>query len=260
MSTWLLTWNPNKSGGPIYPDEVEEIEEFGFVAGSWSCGNTQRIGPGERFFLHRQAVEPRGLISSGYTDSSPYLDQHWSGRGTALYVDTIHDFLSEEPIIPLDELQQDPLLSASVWRTQASGVEIPSQIAVEIERRWEERTGLAGARPPAQEIVEDSTLPEGAQRRVIVNAYERNPVARRRCLEHHGYACAVCGVVLQDVYGPIAKSFIEVHHKKPLSKIGRKYRIDPVRDLVPICPNCHAIVHRADPPLSIRQARRRLRF
>jgi hypothetical protein len=32
----------------------------------------------------------------------------------------------------------------------------------------------------------------------------------------------------------------------PLKDIGESYKIDPVRDMIPLCPNCHAMVHRSN--------------
>ena len=40
-----------------------------------------------------------------------------------------------------------------------------------------------------------------------------------------------------------------------LSAIGMKYQIDPIKDLRPVCPNCHSVIHRDASPLSIEQAR-----
>lgn len=85
---------------------------------------------------------------------------------------------------------------------------------------------------------------EGAMTRVLVNRYERDQNARNICLEAHGYNCSVCGMNFEQVYGPIGKDFIHVHHIKPIAQIGKEYEIDPVNDLVPVCPNCHAMLHK----------------
>lgn len=84
---------------------------------------------------------------------------------------------------------------------------------------------------------------EGARRRVVVNAYERDPVARRKCLQHHGFSCVICGFDFLRFYGSAAEGFIHVHHLKPLSEIRGEYVVDPVDDLRPVCPNCHAVIH-----------------
>jgi 5-methylcytosine-specific restriction protein A len=47
------------------------------------------------------------------------------------------------------------------------------------------------------------------------------------------------------------EGFIHVHHIKPLAKLGSNYKIDPIKDLRPVCPNCHAVLHRKDFPYSL---------
>lgn len=105
----------------------------------------------------------------------------------------------------------------------------------------------------ADEIELTLKLVEGAHKTVLVNAYERNPVARARCLLHYGLVCAACGINFGKVYGSVAEGFIHVHHLRILSSISKEYEVDPIQDLRPVCPNCHAVIHMADPPFTIGQ-------
>ncbi len=91
--------------------------------------------------------------------------------------------------------------------------------------------------------INDSMYIEGNVEKVYVSKYERNANARKECLKHFGYDCQVCGFNFEDVYGEIGKSYIHVHHIVPLSKINKEYVIDPIRDLIPLCPNCHSMIH-----------------
>lgn len=84
---------------------------------------------------------------------------------------------------------------------------------------------------------------EGESASVVLNKYERNPKARAACLAAHGTACSVCGIDFGKEYGPEFEGKIEVHHIVPLSEIGAEYTVDPVKDLVPVCPNCHSALH-----------------
>ena len=93
------------------------------------------------------------------------------------------------------------------------------------------------------EIDENVSLPEGEKRQVTVNKYERNQKARDLCIKKYKAKCCICSFSIGDTYGEIAKGFIHVHHVKPLSEIGTKYTVDPVKDLRPVCPNCHAVIH-----------------
>ncbi len=85
---------------------------------------------------------------------------------------------------------------------------------------------------------------EGAKTKVTVNKYERNPITRQRCIEHYGYSCSICTFNFHQIYGDIGKNFIHVHHIKPLHEIRENYIVDPIKDLIPVCPNCHAMLHR----------------
>lgn len=92
---------------------------------------------------------------------------------------------------------------------------------------------------------------EGTAIQVIQTKYERNPRARKVCLEHYGYKCSVCDFDFQKIYGELGTNFIHVHHLTQVSTIGKTYQINPINDLRPVCPNCHAMLHRQNPPLEI---------
>lgn len=80
--------------------------------------------------------------------------------------------------------------------------------------------------------------------------YERNRLNRKLCIERNGCICKICRFDFEKTYGEIGKNFIHVHHIIPISQIGPGYRIDPEKDLIPICPNCHAMLHRFSPPIT----------
>jgi 5-methylcytosine-specific restriction protein A len=109
--------------------------------------------------------------------------------------------------------------------------------------------------PLAEEVLPSETYTEGAVRRVLTNAYERDENARREAIKFHGCICKVCGFDFEASYGSIGKNFIHVHHIVPLSSIGKEYVVNPKTDLVPICPNCHAMIHRKTPPFLIEELR-----
>lgn len=94
---------------------------------------------------------------------------------------------------------------------------------------------------------------EGAKIQVTVNAYERSEKARKKCIEYHGCVCAVCGLNFAHLYGKLGEGFIHVHHIKPLSEVNSEYSLDPVNDLIPVCPNCHAMIHQTKPVKGIEE-------
>lgn len=83
--------------------------------------------------------------------------------------------------------------------------------------------------------------------------YERNREAREACIRyfrslHHGHiVCECCGFDFEKAYGEMGKDFIEVHHRNPISQSGGEHAIDPKKDLVPLCSNCHSMIHRLAP-------------
>ena len=105
------------------------------------------------------------------------------------------------------------------------------------------------------ELSGNATVIEGAKRRVTVNSYERDASARRTCIKKWGLNCAACDFNFTDMYGELGDGFIHVHHLMPLHSIKQEYALAPEQDLRPVCPNCHAMLHRREPPLSIDELR-----
>lgn len=113
---------------------------------------------------------------------------------------------------------------------------------------------LAGIDPNPDEVEEDDSEQvsalEGTARRMLANRYERSRANRLRCIRHYGATCWVCDFDFKQRYGPAGDGLIVVHHVVPVSQLGPAYRLNPLRDLVPLCDNCHRMVHTQDPPIS----------
>jgi predicted HNH restriction endonuclease len=103
------------------------------------------------------------------------------------------------------------------------------------------QTALSGRLP--EEITEEQVFSEGAVRRILINAYERDRRARDRCIEKQGTRCCICEVSFGEKYGPQAEGLIHIHHKRALGKLRKSYKVNPIEDLCPVCPNCHAVIH-----------------
>ena len=125
-----------------------------------------------------------------------------------------------------------------------------------------EKNKLTGVELITEEIsTEDSEdLFEGAKKSVTINAYERNPKARSLCIKHWGTKCTICGFDFEEKYGKIGQGFIHVHHLVPVSEIGQSYQIDPINDLRPVCPNCHSMLHKTNPPLTIEELKDEIKY
>jgi HNH endonuclease len=114
--------------------------------------------------------------------------------------------------------------------------------------------------PSEAELVSpaESKLIEGGRTLVQVNRFERDPRARRLCIQIFKAKCAVCGFDFAETYGKIGAGFIHVHHLRPLSMRRMKHKVDVRRDLRPVCPNCHEMLHRKKPPFSIAALRAKI--
>ena len=110
-----------------------------------------------------------------------------------------------------------------------------------------------------EEVPFESNLYEGAARTVSILSRQRSARARKRCLGHYGYDCAVCGFNFERVYGEIGRKFIHVHHLTSLAKAKGSQKIDPIDDLRPVCPNCHAMLHSQNPEMAIKELKKQMK-
>jgi len=108
------------------------------------------------------------------------------------------------------------------------------------------------------ETIEKTGYEEGAISEVKHTFYERNIKNRKIALDHHGNACKICNFRTDEKYGKDHKDIIEVHHVVPVSEMGRGYLVDPRKDLVPLCPNCHSLVHKRKPAFTIDEIKEQL--
>lgn len=255
---YILKWNPKKFEWEGMPDDVSSLASSGQLSGYWKCGVTKRILPGDRLFLLRVGVEPCGIVGSGRALGKPCWRRDFQNRERkGLYVEVDFDALldpSVTPVLNFERLMQRDLVGAP-WKVQGSGKGIPGPVLRRLEQVW--RSHLATLKRPedwSPVALRDPFL-EGVAARVSTNRFERNRGARQACIQHHGCRCAVCDFSFAAAYGEAGAGFIEVHHIKPVAVRRKQYAVDPVRDLIPVCPNCHAMIHRRARPLSIEAIR-----
>jgi len=252
MNSYIFAWNPKNWIWEDLPECVVEANQTGRYLAKWSCANVKKIRKGDRAFLVKLGEQPKGIIGSGFVVSDVYEANHWNteqaitGKKTNR-VNIEFDVLSETPIVCDNELRQD-VFKRQIWYTQKSGISIDKSIAIELEKLWQSKTkGLT-----QEEIISASKCYlEGKSVLRNVYSYERNNEARAICLEKYGYKCYICDFSFEQFYGKLGKNFIHVHHIKPISEIGGEYKINPIKDLVPVCPNCHAMLHRKVPAIDV---------
>ena len=181
------------------------------------------------------------------------FDQKWKGNGhhqSLEHIDLIENHGYTLKTFPM-EYQED---ENGTPRIKGFTPLLENKILASVSGRW---FALSEKRSAELSIPEEVIFPEkfeeGSTKKISVNAYERNPKARQACIEHYGCKCFICGFNFEEKYGAIGKGFIHVHHEVPLSEIKKEYIVDPINDLKPLCPNCHAIIHRTTPPITVNE-------
>lgn len=266
MSTFVLTWNPDKWSilDAEYDQYMARTAGGESIEERWSTGSRKSgITKGARAYLLRQERD-RGLVASGVFDGEVRQLAHWDPARP-------HDLanyatVSWDTWLPVDERLPTEALEGSIphvhWVMQGSGIHVPEPSSTALASMWDHHLDHLGRQPvwSPDEVPPGTTYAEGATKQITVNRYERDQRARAECIRHHGTDCAVCGLSFGAHYGEdLGGGFIHVHHLKDLSLLGEDYEIDPIHDLRPVCPNCHAMLHRERPALSIDDLRRHLR-
>jgi 5-methylcytosine-specific restriction enzyme A len=152
-------------------------------------------------------------------------------------------------------------LSADEWPAEWSAFELSirrERIVPEELQPREMRELLAGLAVPmfgmivalagTDDVEADTSALEGASFEEWSRRYERKPINREICLALKGCRCWCCGLDFAERYGPEARGVIEVHHRIPVSGMRPGYLVHPVRDLFPVCSNCHTVLHLTEPP------------
>ncbi|MCC9206355.1 restriction endonuclease [Arthrobacter sp. zg-Y769] len=172
---------------------------------------------------------PRGLAGHGVVVPP--------GIGTSADAVTV-DF---DRLLPLGEQVPASLLEEDLPALPRldGTMPVPPASVPALRRLW---SGFLGSGPDPLSPV-PGTLAAGALGLQRVNAYEHDGEARRLCLAFHGNCCTACGLVPAQRYGPGTDALMQVHHLSPAADLAAEYVLDPVSDLVPMCPTCHAVAH-----------------
>jgi 5-methylcytosine-specific restriction protein A len=257
MKTFILLWNPKRWNWDTLEQDIEQVDLTGKCSQRWSCGKIKSIQPGDRIFLLRLGAEPKGLVAAGFASSTTFIEKHWDRQDKeALYIDLDFEVILNadiEPILTVDMLQLRTILQKQNWSPQSSESVKPDLID-ELEAVWFDFLTTQNIRhnpfiPADNEI--QKTYTEGTPNQVSVTKYERNPFARKKCLDYYGFSCSVCDFNFENTYGQIGKELIHVHHLTQVATVGKTYEVDPIKDLRPVCPNCHSIIHKRKTAFSI---------
>ncbi len=252
MTSYLLTWNPRRSG---YWDELEWLAKK--KRGRWSCGSRRVMPKGSRVYLFRQGAEPKGIVASGFTISDVYPDKHWDAkrrrRGVkANYVDVRFDVVLRDACFPAHQLRS---LRSVYWRTQMSGIQIPRAAALELERRW----ALFARLGRRVELKREVAAMENTVTEVRAYVRTRDRSLRERALSDSGGICAACRIDFGAMLDGLGRRVLQVHHRRQLAASDTP-RLTKLSDLAVVCANCHSLIH-SNPSraIAVKALRRMLR-
>lgn len=257
MKVWIIPSNDN-----IFRIDDAIREQDGLV--DWRISNRYRVG--DIVFIYKpkpvQCIRYKmEVVAVGLDDeTSFYQRQYWTDL--SIYFDGLGNFhyarfkLTEkytDGILSLQHLQEHGLRGYLQGVRECTDAELLRFLL----------NPQATLNSDAYEVdypADDEKLYEGALIKVLANKYERNQAARKKCIALKGSKCAICGFDFEAAYSEVGKGFIHVHHVVPISSIGKEYELDVEKDLLPVCPNCHYMLHRKDPPYTVEEMKRRLCF
>lgn len=235
---WLISANGN-----IY-DHASAFAKWGYI--DWRQGN-RKYSIGDNIYIYctrplKRVMYKTEIIKTYLTKDEIQNDyEFWYNKKE--FSSSIDGYFSRLKLIEQvnrDELSLDLLKENGLKSAPQGPMKLPSHLKAYIDKFMND-SYFNNVFP---ESADTDTCIEGAKVTVEVNKYERSSVAREKCIAHHGCTCHVCGMNFENVYGEVGKGFIHVHHIKPLHEIKEDYIVDPINDLIPVCPNCHAMLHR----------------
>ncbi|HEY8927637.1 MAG TPA: hypothetical protein VIM55_00500 [Mucilaginibacter sp.] len=133
---YLFGWNPIKWKWEGLDKDIETLSKTGKLEDNWSVVSHKTIQPGDRAYIVRLGVEPRGIFASGIVATKPYPAER-NGRSYYRIGISLEVLLNpdRQPILGMDKLKSGNLAEQN-WTPQASGISIRPQIADELEAAW----------------------------------------------------------------------------------------------------------------------------
>lgn len=250
---WIIAANPNKY------DVFAAFEEYDYI--DWTQSANFEVGDSIYLYIskpYQQIMYATEVIAVNLTENEIAEDnKYWvnpmeaHSKKRKKYVR-----LKKSMFIDYERLTLEHLMNHGLSKAPQGPVRVPQQLLEYIEAQFSSDYST-----PGEIAIEDVTaFVEGATTSIYINKYERSRTARNQCIAHFGPHCTVCEMDFEEVYGDVGKDFIHVHHIVPLNEIKAAYTVNPITDLIPVCPNCHAMLHRKvnGETLTIEQLKNRL--
>ena len=234
---WMISAN-----GKIY-DHATAFQHWGFIdwrqRANYSVGDIVYIYCTKPFMkvMYKAVVDVVSMTSKEIVDDSMY----W-------HIKEEHDKALDGKYARLRLVQQADSAALSLCHLQNHGLKAAPQGPIKVGTELSQYIDKHMNDYSVEGIFPESSIPEnyheGTVYQITVNKYERSSIARSKCIEYNGVRCFVCDMNFEEKYGSLGKDFIHIHHLVPLNQIGTDYIVDYKKDLIPVCPNCHAMLHR----------------
>lgn len=241
-------------------------EKYGSTFVDWRQSNDFAVGDivfiykmsPKSYISYRMEVTAIGLNFDEATDKDLFWKDKslfYDGLGSHKYVRFCLLVEYPDSMLGLDDLRNHGLK----WKANSVKECTDERLIAYLNGELTENE-IENDNPAETRLGEAETLREGELHEVVCNRYERNRKAREACIDLKGYRCVVCGMDFESRYGEIGHGFIHVHHLVPISSIGESYEVNPATDLVPVCPNCHNMLHQKEPPYTVEELKEKIRI
>lgn len=249
MQTWIFQGNPKHFDVDTYLTEEKVI--------TWSVRQkhfVNQLQSGDVVYIWRSDGGKKGtggIVAKTFAISEPYIIEKTDNRSEHWIEDQVPDeFASidlevvDVDLAPrikrVDVLEDERLADMLILRNPVNtNYLISEEHAALLQKLWDGPS----VEDDLQAIEVESGRLEGKLKTYYGQRYERDATNRRKAIEIHGTTCKACGFDFEKVYGERGRNFIEVHHIKPLH-MTKEIRVNPETDLVPLCANCHRMIHR----------------
>ena len=234
---WMISAN-----GKMY-DHASSFATNGFIdwrqRAKYSVGDIVYIyctRPFKKIMYKCEIVRHSMLFSDCVDDAKFWIDKNEYEKSK----DGFYARLKLLEQVDTEQLSLDVLLSKGLHAAPQGPIKVDADLHNYIDRHFNDfyADGFY------TDVDEQKEYHEGHVRSVMVDIYERSSIARGKCVEYHGESCLICGINFEEKYGMLGKGFIHIHHLKPLHTIRKDYIVNYKEDLIPVCPNCHAMIHR----------------
>jgi 5-methylcytosine-specific restriction protein A len=243
MKAYLLTYNPKVWQWREIDNDIKILKTNGFVETQWDC-SSKKPKEGDLFFINALGISrQKGMFCSGIVTE---LHENVPSNVNEIKITNrlygkINVLLNPDKEKILDINILDEKMPKEQWHPQNCGIEIKEEYIDDLIELWSEY--LRNNNIINNKII-DKEFFEGNMQQRLFTTYERNIEARNLCIEHYGYICQVCKLDMYEKYGEVGINFIHVHHINFISNIKKEHIIDPINDLITVCPNCHSMLHR----------------